>query len=235
MSRKKTCECSFSEAQEVMRNARPKTRFSTKLFFWLFVSFAVLAIFMFWSMKNKGIKAQGMPLGLSIPFWIGTVATMFSIFFAMICFVRFIRSRSIVGGLFLTTTFSTAVFLGTSQMLPVLVPTTAAAFTDSVEATNNGYQLIVGFAQIGLFAVWFLFLLMTIYMHVRPVKRIDRYLQQILDGERVRKVRIGKAKQYRGIEEKIKLLSDENNERLERLRRQRQRAHQRRLQRIEDY
>jgi hypothetical protein len=88
-------------------------------------------------------------------------------------------------------------------MLPIIIPPTASAFSNSPETTESGLRLLTGLAQVGLFALWFLFLLLTIYMHVRPVKRIDRYLQKIVDGECVKKIRIGKARQYRGIEEKI--------------------------------
>ena len=97
--------------------------------------------------------------------------------------------------------------MGTSQMLPIIVPPTAAAFSASPDTTNNGFQLLVALAQVGLFAVWFGFLLFTIFLYVQPVKRIDRYLQRVINGDKIRRVRIGKAKQYKGIEEKIKLIA----------------------------
>jgi len=130
--------------------------------------------------------------------------------------------------LFLTTSIATAAFLGTSQLLPLLIPPAAAAFTASPEAANDGFQLIIVLAQIGLFALWFAFILFSIYFYVRPVRRIDKYLQKIVEGEHVRKVRIGKAKQYRVIEEKLEIISHENNERLEKAYEQRMRAKQRR-------
>jgi len=186
--------CSFSEAQKVIDAHRPKARFTTKLYFWLFILLTILTVFLFWTGRGKG---------MNINILAGIIAMLLALFFAMVCFIRFIRSRSIAGGLFLTTCISTGVFLGASQLIPVIVPPTAGAFSSVPDAGDNSLQLIVILAQVGLFAIWFMFLLFTIYLHVRPVKRIDRYLQNIVDGEHVKKFRVGKAKQYRGIEEKL--------------------------------
>jgi len=226
--KKQEPQCSFSEAQVIIGDMKPKTRLSTKIFFWLFVLLSILATFLFWSVRGKELQNDKSPIGINLSLFTGILALCLAIFFAIICFIRFIRSRSIAGGLFLTTTFSTAIFLGASQLLPVLIPTTASAFSNSPEFTNNSLQLIVGLAQIGLFAIWFVFLLSTIYMHVSPVRKIDRYLQKIVDGEHVRKIRIGKAKQYRGIEEKLQIISEENSVRLEREYRRREAARARR-------
>jgi len=193
--------CSFSEAQKVIDAHRPKARFTTKLYFWLFILLTILTVFLFWTGRGKGMNVNVLA---------GIIALLLALFFAMVCFVRFVRSRSIAGGLFLTTCISTGVFLGASQLIPVIVPPTAGAFNSSVpDSGENSLQLIVALAQVGLFAIWFVFLLFTIYLHVRPVKRIDRYLQKIVDGEQVKKFRVGKAKQYRGIEEKLGQIAQE--------------------------
>jgi len=200
MQKKDTCQnCSYSAAKAVVdRATTPKMRFTTKLYFWLFVLLTILSVFLFWSQRGKAMTPHLIA---------GIIAVCMATFFGLICLVRFIRARSITGGLFLTTCISTGVFLGTSQMLPIIVPPTAAAFSASPDTTNNGFQLLVALAQVGLFAVWFGFLLFTIFLYVQPVKRIDRYLQRVINGDKIRRVRIGKAKQYKGIEEKIKLIA----------------------------
>jgi len=174
------------------------------LYFWFFIIFAIMSIFLFWTGRGGEIAPLTIVLGVA--------SACFSVFFALVCFVRFIRSRSITGGLFLTTCISTGVFLGVSQFLPIIVPPTAAAFTMAPDATNNGLQLIVVLAQIGLFAVWFAFLLFTIFLYVQPVKRIDKYLLKIIEGEEFRRVKIGNARQYKEIEEKIKHIKNNSSE-----------------------
>ena len=205
--KKEPPKCTFSQAQAVIEAAKPKTRFTTKLYFWLFILLTILAIFLFWSTRGDNFISKTSPVGVNVSIACGILAVCLGVFFGLICFVRFVRSRSIAGGLFLTTCISTGVFLGVSQLLPIVVPSTAAAFSAAPDVTNNGLAVIVGLAQIGLFAIWFVFLLFTIYLHVRPVKRIDKYLQKIVDGEQVKRVRLGKARQYISIAEKLKTLS----------------------------
>jgi len=200
-------QITFSQAQAVIESAKPKTRFTTKLYFWIFILLTIFSVFLFWSAsQNKLLKIKS-PIGANANIAVGIIALVLAVFFALICFVRFIRSRSIAGGLFLTTCISTGVFLGTSQLLPIVVPSTAAAFTAAPDVTNNGLALMVGLAQVGLFAVWFAFLLFVIYLHVRPVKRIDKILQKIVDGEKVKHIRLGKARQYLSIAEKLTIIS----------------------------
>jgi hypothetical protein len=176
-----------------------KARFSTKLFFWNFILFAVMSIFLFWTGRGRGASGMNIMLGVA--------SAALAVFLGLLCFVRFIRSRSITGGLFLTTCLSTGVFLGTSQFIPVIVPPTAAAFSASPDATNNGFQLMIVLAQVGLFALWFAFLLFTIYLYVQPVKRIDKYLNKLANGDTIRRVKIGNARQYKSIEKNMKLLA----------------------------
>lgn len=65
-------------------------------------------------------------------------------------------------------------------------------------------QVIIVLAQIGMYSLWFALLLFTIFLYVQPVKRIDKYLMKIVDGEDIRRVKIGHARQYKAIEEKIR-------------------------------
>ena len=200
MGRKKKCDITYSQAVDKLQTEKPKTRLSTRIYFWLFILFTVFSLFIFYLTRRIEDK--------TLYFIIAIVSVLMAAFFALIVFIRFIRSRSITGGLFLTTCISTGVFLGTSQVIPIVVPPTAAAFTSNPDVTNNGFQLLVALAQVGLFAIWFAFLLFTIYLYVQPVKRIDKYLGKIMEGDDIKKVKIGSASQYKVIEEKIKFLID---------------------------
>ena len=135
------------------------------------------------------------------------ISLCLTIFFGLLCFIRFLRARSIAGGLFLTTAMSTAAFLGTSQFIGVLIPPTAAAFTAEPGAVAAGIDVIIILAQIGLFAVWFGFLLFTIHIHVSPIRRVNHYLEQILEGEQVKRIRLGRSRQYREIAQNLRELS----------------------------
>lgn len=183
---------------EKIESERPKTRFSTKVFFWFFVLFALLAIFILW--LGRGGEHDTLNISIAI------ASVCFSVFFGLLCFVRFIRSRSITGGMFLTTCIASGVFLGTSQLVPMILPPAMAAL-EGGGGEEGGFVLIVALAQIGLFAMWFGFILYMIYLYVKPVKRIDKYLGKLLEGEEIKKVKIGNARQYKVIEEKIKFLS----------------------------
>lgn len=182
---------------------KPKMRFTTRLFFWAFIMFSTMSIFLFWTGRGTHGNKTNMMLGV--------VSVCFAVFFALLCFVRFIRSRSITGGLFLTTCISTGVFLGVSQFVPMLMTPAINAFGmggGGMDVANGGVQFIIVLAQIGLFAVWFGLLLFTIFLYVQPVKRIDKYLGQIIDGDDIRRVKIGRARQYKEIEQKLKYVAD---------------------------
>ena len=210
--KKEACEkeppCSVTDAAKTMEAVKPKTKFTTKLYFWLFIMLAIAAAFLFWSARGQSFTSETSPVGVNVSVFGAIIATVLAIFFALICFIRFLRTRSIVGGLFLTTAISTAIFLGTSQVIQMVIPVQAAAFSGAPEAAGTGIEVIIGLAQIGLFALWFLFLLLTIYIHIKPVKRIDKYLSRLAEGEHIKKFRIGKGKQYRIIEERLKTLAE---------------------------
>jgi len=229
-------ECAAIEAADKKRGKK-----MSRLYFWLFFTLGIMGAFLLWSARGDAFINPG-GKGINASYLAAIIAIGLAIMFGMFCFVRFLRNRSIAGGLFLTVAISTAVFMGTSQMIEAILPPTAAAFASggNADAAGNGYAAIVSLAQVGLFTVWFLFLLLAIYTQVSPVKKIDRALSKIIDGEGVRHVRIGKSRQYRCISEKLELLSAETRRRheqdavrRERLARQRERAAERKIKMLE--
>jgi len=208
MSRKKKP----SEQICVTENPKKKWRLSSKIYFGLFLFLAVLSSFLFWSVKNTQAPEGENQMATATTLTSAIIAIMLAIFFGLLCFRNFIRSRSVSGGLFLTTAISTAVFLGASQFVGVMIPPAAAAFSADPAAANAGIDIIVILAQIGLFALWFGFLLYTIHVMVSPIKKVDHYLSKMIDGEELRRVRIGKSRQYKEIALKLKVLSKKHGE-----------------------
>lgn len=224
-TRKNVGACSECAAQEAAAKKRG-SRIS-KLYFWLFITLAIMAAFLLWSARGDTfLNKEGK--GVNTSFLAAIIASALSVMFGLFCFVRFIRNRSIVGGLFLTVSISTVVFLGTSQAIELIIPPTAAAFSSNADAASAGFTAIIGLAQVGLFTLWFMFLLLTIYTQVSPVKKIDKTLSKIIDGGDVKRVRIGKSKQYRCISEKLEALSADVRKRNEREEKRKATAAQRR-------
>jgi len=212
----------------IEEKARRKGSVVSKIYFWLFVILAIMGVFLLWSARGQNFMDKEGGGGINSTYLAAMIAVLLAIMFGLFVFVRFIRSRSIAGGLFLTTAISTAVFLGGSQMVGAIIPPTAAAITNNPEAVNNTYTAVIGLAQVGLFALWFLFLLLTIYTQVHPVKKIDRVLAKIVEGEEVKRVDIGKSKQYKIISEKLELLAREHTARVLREQQRRESASARR-------
>ena len=188
------------------KKEKSKDRVS-KFYFWMFIIFTTLAVFMFWSVRR--IADGEADVTNTTTLVAGIMSSLFGIFFGLLCFRRFLRKKSIAGGLFLTMSVSTACFLLTSLMLRTILPPAVMAFGTDPEAAVMGERVVLMFAQIGLFALWFGLLLYTIYIYVKPVRRIERYLHRINSGERIKTVRIGKAQQYRSIEEQLRRISDQ--------------------------
>jgi len=204
---------SCSDCQKAEEKDKKKGSRLSRLYFWLFVILAIMSAFLLWSARSDTfINKNGG--GINSSYFAAIISILLAIMFGLFAFVRFIRSRSIAGGLFLTTSISTGVFLGSSQIVAAIIPPTAAAITNNPDAVNTGYSAIVGLAQIGLFALWFLLLLLTIYTQVSPVKKIDKILAKICDNEEVRKVRVGKSRQYKTISERLELIAERNNARI---------------------
>jgi len=183
--------------------AKQKMSFASKLYFGLFIFLAVLTAFLFWAVSTAK-KEGGVDMATTLTGAI--IACALTIFFGVMCFIRFLRSRTVAGGLFLTTAVSTAVFLGTSRFLGMIIGP-IMAFGGEPEAGAGGMGFVIMLAQIGLFALWFAFLMITIKIQVSPIRKVNSYLDKLMDDEKLRRVRIGKSKQYRELEQKLKELS----------------------------
>jgi len=177
------------------------------LYFWLFISLGVLAAFLFWSVRDIG--AADTTVTNTTTLIAGIIASLLSILFGLLCFRRFLRKKSIAGGLFLTMSISSACFLLTSKVLRILLPPAVMAIGQDPQTAVMGEGIVLMLAQVGLFALWFAVLLYSVYVYVKPVKRIERYLERTSNGEKIKNPRIGKAQQYRNIEEQLRRISDQ--------------------------
>jgi hypothetical protein len=189
------------------------TPINDKISKWSFVLFVVpafLAIFFFVALENVTTKGGS----TTVPLVGGIICTIIAVLFGTISFIRFLRKRSIVTGLFITTTVATLTYSIASRAFATRTATVTpyTAGVTPLSGGNGANTTIFGaitLAQVGLFALWFLFILFTIYIYIRPIRRIDYLLTQILEGREVRKLRVGKSTQYKKIEDKLKVLADE--------------------------
>ena len=170
---------------------------------------AVMAVFLFWGL-GAIIEDNGDAAHIAARTTAGIVSLCLSIFFGLICFIRYLRSRTVNGSLFLTTALSMAVFLGASRFIGALIPEVAIAERVAAEGGGGGGPgMVILLAQVGLFTLWFAFLMLTIYIHVSPIRKVNRALEQILDGKEIKRLKIGKSRQYREIALNLKKLSRE--------------------------
>lgn len=145
--------------------------------------------------------------------WVGLAFACFALLFFLITLTRFLRNRSIASGLLITTTAATAVYFVANRFIETAVPRVAGNLTVAGVAateTNNWFTPLF-FAQIGLFALWFLIILFIIYVYVRPIKRIDQLLGQIIDAKEIKKLKLGKSRQYEAIASKLRILANEQH------------------------
>lgn len=147
--------------------------------------------------------------------WAGTGATALALIFLMVTLTRFLRNRSIVSGLFISTTVITVIYFVGTRFINTAVPLAFAgvgvANAETGTAATNGFFTPVFLAQIGLFILWFLLILFIIYVYVRPIKKIDYLLSQIIAAKEIKKLRLGSAAQYQKIAEKLQVLADEKH------------------------
>lgn len=144
--------------------------------------------------------------------WIGLALAVIALFSFMIALTRFLRNRSITSGLLITLTAATVLYFVGNRFVGTAIPRAMAnlsvAGVNGVETTNTWFTPLF-FAQIGLFALWFLTILFVIYVYVRPIKRIDQLLGQIIDAKQIKKMKLGKGKQYQAIAAKLQILANE--------------------------
>ena len=146
--------------------------------------------------------------------WAGLGSAVLALLFFMIALTRFLRNRSITSGLLISTTTATMLYFLTNRFISSAVPRAVGNLTvagvETAAATSNWFTPLF-FAQIGLFALWFLLVLFIIYVYVRPIKKIDQLLGQIIDAQEVKKLKLGKGRQYQAIAEKLQILANEQH------------------------
>ncbi|MCQ2381765.1 MAG: hypothetical protein MJ054_00490 [Clostridia bacterium] len=144
--------------------------------------------------------------------WIGLGLAVISLLGFMMTLIRFLRNRSIASGLLITTTAATALYFVGNRFVSTAIPRAMSnlsiAGINGIENTNSWFTPVF-FAQIGLFALWFLTILFIIYVYVRPIKRIDQLLGQIIDAKQIKKMKLGKGRQYKSIANKLQILANE--------------------------
>lgn len=145
--------------------------------------------------------------------WFGLGLGGLSLLCFLITLTRFLRNRSIASGLLITTTAATALYFVGNRFVGIALPRAVASLSvagvDATAADANGWFTPLFFAQIGLFALWFLTILFIIYVYVRPIKRIDYLLSQIIDAKQIKKMKLGKGRQYQAIAAKLQILANE--------------------------
>lgn len=144
--------------------------------------------------------------------WVGLGLACLALLFFLITLTRFLRNRSITSGLLITTTAATIIYFIANRFIESAVPRAMGNLTVAGVTTTsntNGWFTPLFFAQIGLFALWFLLILFIIYVYVRPIKRIDYLLGQIIDAKEIKKMKLGKGRQYQSIAAKLQILADE--------------------------
>ena len=144
--------------------------------------------------------------------WAGLGLSVISLLSFMVTLTRFLRNRSIASGLLITMTAATALYFVANRFINSAVPRTMSNL--NVAGVNTGtttstWFTPLFFAQIGLFAIWFLVILFIISVYVRPIKRIDALLGQIISAKPIKKMKLGKGKQYQAIAEKLQILANE--------------------------
>lgn len=146
--------------------------------------------------------------------WAGAAAAGLALIFLLVGLTRFLRNRSIVSGLFISTTAVTVIYFLSNRFVGTAIPLAYAgvsAATVETASSNPGVFTPVVLAQIGLFALWFLMLLFIIYVYVRPIKKIDYLLSQIIAAKEIKKLRLGKSAQYQKIADKLQILAAEKH------------------------
>ena len=144
--------------------------------------------------------------------WIGLATAVIALLSFLTALTRFLRNRSITSGLLITFTAATVIYFVGNRFIQTAIPRAMTnlqvAGINGIETTNTWFTPLF-FAQIGLFALWFLTILFIIYVYVRPIKRIDQLLSQIISAKPIKHMKLGKGKQYQAIADKLQILANE--------------------------
>ncbi len=144
--------------------------------------------------------------------WAGLAFAVISLLSFMVTLTRFLRNRSIASGLLITMTAATTLYFVANRFINSAIPRAMSNLNAAGVAptiNNNTFFTPIFFAQIGLFTLWFLVILFIISVYVRPIKRIDQLLGQIIDAKQIKKMKLGKGKQYQAIAAKLQILANE--------------------------
>lgn len=144
--------------------------------------------------------------------WVGLGLAVIALLSFMLALTRFLRNRSIASGLLITMTAATVLYFVGNRFISTAIPRAMASLSIAgVNTASNSNTLFTPlfFAQVGLFALWFLTILFIIYVYVRPIKRIDQLLGQIIDAKQIKKMKLGKGRQYQAIAAKLQILANE--------------------------
>jgi len=139
--------------------------------------------------------------------------------FIVITFLRFIRSRTLLGGIITSAVITSGLFFVSMKLLytmPAIGGVGGAAGNIAGQGGsaygarytfNLGANFTINLAHIGLFAIFLAFLAMLIYFQTRPIARIQKALESIVDGRSCQTFRIGKSKQFQKIEQELSIIS----------------------------
>ena len=135
--------------------------------------------------------------------WGGLAAAVISLLSFMVALTRFLRNRSIASGLLITLTAATALYFVGNRFINTAIPRAMASLNAAGVNTNtiNNNTIFT--------PLWFLIILFIISVYVRPIKRIDALLGQIIDAKQIKKMKLGKGKQYQAIAAKLQILANE--------------------------
>jgi len=149
--------------------------------------------------------------GIEKQYFYSLILISLGLIFALTVFIRFMRARSLLTSLILTTVFTAAAFYFAAKFVtwgPFTGARTAATTgTTSAYTFSIGSSITVNLAQIGLFAIWLVIVALIMFFQIRPVKKIQVALETISSGVSCKKFKIGKSKQFRKIEEELAKIS----------------------------
>lgn len=159
--------------------------------------------------------------GIERQYFFAILFAMLGAIFFVITFLRFIRSRTLLGGIITSAVITSGLFFVSMKLLNAVPYTGGAAGVGGAAGAANGQvgayaarysfnlgaNFTINLAHIGLFAIFLLLLAVLIYFQTRPVARIQKALENIVDGRSCQTFKIGKSKQFKKIEQELAIIS----------------------------